>query len=319
MRSPQRRLCIIGLVTALSFGGVSPAAAAPAVVADGTRWAAWSTGPTQAVVYDDRTQRQRKIRVPDCPLSAVGAGRLLMSCAGAPAPLPVVVDIRTGERTELSQVESEPAFLDGTTTWIGVGGRGILATIADNHASVETGFDESSGTVRALDDPTTAIDLDAPQLARPLCDPLRRTRTPDDPTGQRFPDPYVLIAYARPWAVETVPVYRVEDGTLIEESRIRAWRCGERRPRILAKRCVCRASFGAGLVAWRHRIAREADPRRVRAVDLASGRRRSWRVGERQEVAQAGRTLVLWAPGANRGRPPSRLRLIRWPKPAPSD
>ena len=314
MMSPKRLVLALAVVAACTTAASARAALPRAVVADGERLAAWSTSRTQVVVYDDRTQRQRKVRVPDCPLSAVGSGRLLMACPGAPAPLPVVVDIRTGRRSEFPEVEQAQAFLNGTTTWVGVGDEGILANIVGTHGDVETGFDPSDDEVLGLDDPSTAIDLDRPQLTRPLCAPLRRTRTPDDPNGIFSRDPYVPLIYAKPWVVETVPVYRIKDRDLFEYRMVRAWRCGKRRPRVLARRCGCTASLGAGLVSWRQGAVRREDPPRVRAVDLASGHRRTWRVGSRQEVAQAGRTLIVSSPAAEGTPGPSRLRLIRWPK-----
>ena len=313
MTSPKRFVVALALAGACTTAAAEQAAAVPAVVADGVRLAAWSTSPTQVVVYDDRTQRRRKVRVPDCPLSAVGSGRLLMACGGPFPPLPVVVDIRTGRRTELHEVRLKRPFIDGNTNWIGVGREGILANVDGYHWNVDTGFAASDDEVLELDDPRTAVDLDRPQLTRPLCAPLRRTRMPDDPTLQGR-DPYVPLIYARPWAVETVPVYRREGRAIYEDAMVRAWRCGERRPRILAKSCGCEASFGAGLVAWRQRSVRGTDFGRVRAVDLAGGRRRSWRVGSGQDVAQAGRTLIVWSPNSEGTVGPSRLRLIRWPR-----
>lgn len=311
MRRPKWLLIVV-LAAAAFGGGLAPSAAEGDVVSDGVRLAAWPVGATTAVVYDDRTQRRRRVSVPDCPLTAVGGGRLLLSCPGEPTPVPVVVDVRTGRQTELAQLETQPPFVWSTTTWIGVGLRGVLANLSGARSSVETGYEVAPEKVRPLDDRRTAIDLDVTGLARPLCGPLRRTRTPDDPLGVRSSDPYVPMAFQRPWAVETVPVYRREDGTLYDDGMVRAWRCGKRRPLVLARRCGCKASFGAGLVAWRQRDPRGADPRLLRAVDLATGRRRAWRVAGSTEVAQAGRTLLVFRPqGARHG--PSRL--IRWPRP----
>ena len=293
-----------------------PAASAAAtssgdVVSDGERWAAWPTSPAEVVAYDDRTQRRRRISVPECPLAAVGSGRLLVSCPGGPVPRPVVIDIRTGVRTELTGVESIWHFHD-PAQWVGVGRRGILGTVSGSHYRVESGYDAAAGVLRTLDDRRRATDLDEPDLSRPLCAPLRRTVMPEDPADQEARDPYVPMLYARPWGAESVPDTRPFMSGVTEDARVRVWRCGRSRPVVLSRRCGCTAQLGAGLVTWRHRDW-PVDPRRVHAVDLASGRRRSWRVGEEQSVAQAGRTMVVWTstPGAT-----SRsIRLIRWPRP----
>ncbi len=271
---------------------VAAGGASAGVVSDGKRWAAWPTGPGEVAVYDGlAAEDPRTVAVPDCPLAAVGGARVAVTCWPG---LATIVDIATGARTEVD-VRSSPAF-EGSS-WVGVGRRGLLALVRGftGHSELHTGFDLEIG-VRELDDPRRALDLDRPGLSRPLCAPLRRTATPWTDRDLPRTDPYAEMLYARPWAVEALP-----GGT------VRAWRCGERRPRVLAKRCACSAQLGNGLVAWRGRDG-------VRAVDLATGRRRSWSVETGESLAVAGRTLIVWSPRSSGGVTP-RLRLIRWPKP----
>src|SRR5215217_5585628 len=105
------------------------------------------------------------------------------------------------------------------------------------------------------------------------------------------------------WAVEYVPAPRAYSGA------VRLWRCGHRRPGVLA-RCLCgEVGIGAGLVTWTGGF-------RARAYDLASGRRRSWRLSQQADggVAQAGRAVVMWTEDStDAGRAP-RIRIVRWPR-----
>lgn len=243
--------------TLAAGAATATAAASPAarttgnIVSDGARWAAWPVGVERVVVYDDRTRRRREVAVPPCDLTAVGNGLVLMSCRGQRVPLPVLVDVRTGRRIELPRAQAHAEFLE-PTAWVGVGRRGLLARISSSFhpSSTHSGYDYGADSVHQLDDRATAIDLDAPGLARPLCAPLKRTPTPWHPDRIWAADPFLPMLYSRPWAVETIPFYREVRRAMVVDGKVRVWRCGQRRPRVLSRSCGCTAQFGAGLVTW---------------------------------------------------------------------
>jgi sugar lactone lactonase YvrE len=83
------------------------------------------------------------------------------------------------------------------------------------------------------------------------------------------------------------------------------WRCGVERPRLI-KRCLCGdVDLARGLVTWAGK--------RAHALDLASGKRRTWRLPRGfGRVSQAGRTLLLWTMRSDVSDPPAKLRIVRY-------
>jgi len=258
------------------------------VVSDGKRWAAWKPSPDRAVVYDDRTRTRRRVSVPDCPLAGVTAGTLLLRCPEMQnPPEPLLVDVATGTVTNVGGPDLVSDALGGLT-FSGVGSRGLLVDNQGYHYRQVYAFDWRTRRRQDLDDPSRVVDLNRPELTRPLCDGLERTADPgaDDPYENG--PPYLPMIYRGRRALEYV------------RGRIRLWRCGVRRPRVITT-CACHDfELARGLVTW-------ADTR-ARALDLASGKRRAWKlpVGFGR-VAQAGRTLLLWTE-----RSPAKLRIVRW-------
>jgi hypothetical protein len=272
------------------------------VVADGKRWAAWSPAPGTAVVLDDRSGTRRRLSIPPCPLGGVGGGWLLLTCSD---PVdrqddPVLVDVRTGQATNVGGDDLKADALD-FVRFTGVGAHGILVTVDGYHHEDVYAFDWRSRKRHDLDDRRRTVDLDRPALTRPLCAPVERSVDPWAGDPYVNGPPYLPIASEGRWAAE-LATRRNGPGA------VRLWRCGQRRPRVL-ERCHCRdVSAGAGMVAWQSG--------RARALDLASGRRRSWRsAGEGYaRVAQAGRTLLLWTQRSTDEDPPATLKIVRWPR-----
>jgi hypothetical protein len=113
--------------------------------------------------------------------------------------------------------------------------------------------DRGEGTARELPD------LDAPELWRPMCAPLERTRADED-EDQRA---YLPYAYSPPLGL---------DHRAFDYRPLRVDRCGRaRRLRLSRCRRACVAvQVGAGSIAWRERG-------RIRLYRGASGRSASWR------------------------------------------
>jgi hypothetical protein len=303
------RSCAVAVGAIVVVLSAAPPAGATAivgpVVADGARWAAWTLSPGVATVYDDRSRQRRRVAVPDCPLGAVHAGTLVLACPNAARygePDPILVDVRTGRQTNVGG----PDLIGDTFerfSFTGVGRRGLLVDVDGYHYETRFAFDWRSRTRYPLNDPRRTVDLDRHGLTRALCSPLVRSATPDADVPYAGKDPYLPMATWRRWAVENVPP---RASARVQLSTIRVWRCGERHPRILA-RCLCGdVDIGAGMVVWR------GD--RIRAFDLASGARRSWRLPRtgHARVSQAGRSLLIWTGRTTIDDPPARLRIVRW-------
>jgi hypothetical protein len=145
------------------------------------------------------------------------------------------------------------------------------------------------------------VDLNRPGLTRPLCAPLQRSLDPWAGDPYVNGPPYLPMAVAGRWAVELVPGRPTAEDP---PASVKLWRCGHRRPQVVA-RCHCwDVSIGDGMVAW--------GGRRANAFDVASGRRRSWRLPRpgHARVAQAGRTLLLWTQRSSEKDPPEPVRGV---------
>lgn len=299
------RLLRLGVVLALLGVAAPGAAASPLhgeVVADGKRWAAWSPGPGSAIVLDGRTGTRRQLGIPDCPIGGIGEGLLVLSCPNAArySPDPVLVDVRTGEQTNVGGDDLRADTLD-SYSFTGVGARGILVTVDGYHYRDEFAFDWRSRSRFHLDDPDRTVDLGRAGLTRPLCAPLRRAPKPQIEGSPYDEEPlYLPMSVSGRRAVD-VAAERA-DGPW----KVRLWRCGHRRPRLLGR--GGEASIGAGLVTWH-------GGDRARAFEIGTGRRRSWRLpaGDHPRVSQAGRTLLLWTQRSTVDDPPAKLRIVRWP------
>ena len=297
----QRLFAFALLLLAVPGSASAAERAIGAVAADGERFAAWRSAPTRLVVFDDRTQKRTALTIPDCPVSAVGAGKALLSCPGRqPGPQPVTIDLATGDAEELPLVPVEDGAFGGYPLWLAIGRYGLFGALQGYHWSGHGVFDPAARRWDRLRDPDRAIDLDVPALARPLCAPVRRT--PQTSTGLETHAEYGPIWFERPWAVEQ---FVVERGT--ETRRIlRVWRCGERRPRTLGPSWGAMPSIGAGRVVWH-------DGDHVHAFSLASGRRWSRRIDFSRDIARAGRTVIVFATHADSQPRPLRFRRLPTP------
>jgi hypothetical protein len=279
---------VVGLLVSAGEAAARTVAIDGPAVADGKRWAAWKPDVRTAVVYDDRTRRRVHAAVPECPLGGVTAGTLLVQCGMDP----LLVDVATGVVTNVGGPDLVADVL-GLYSFVGLGSHGLLVYDQGYHYEAVFAFDWRTRRRQTLDHRRRVVDLNRPELTRPLCAGLARSPNPDaDDPSENLP-PYLPMAYSGRRAVEYV------------HGRLRRWRCGVDRPRRI-KICVCRdVNLAAGLVTW-------AD-RRARALDFASGKRRAWRFPPGYgRVAQAGRTLLLWTAPATTSEPPARLRVVRW-------
>jgi hypothetical protein len=201
---------------------------------------------------------------------------------------PILVDVATGAVTNAGGPELAPGTL-GTLGFLGLGSRGLLVEDQGYHYRRLYAFDWRTRRRQELDDPARVVDLNRPELTRPLCHGLERSPDPDADDPYENGPPYLPMVYRGRRAIERV------------HGRLRLWRCGGRHPRRITT-CLCHDfDLAAGLVTW-------ADTR-AHALDLASGKRRAWRLPAGYgRVAQAGRTLLLWS------AEPAKLRIVRWPR-----
>jgi hypothetical protein len=217
------------------------------VVSDGARWAAWKPDSRTAVVYDDRSRARVRAAIPDCPLGGVTAGTVLVQCGMDP----LLVDVATGAVTNVGGPDLIPDALS-LYSFAGVGSHGLLVHDHGYHHERDFAFDWRTRRRRSLDDRHRVVALNRPELTRPLCRGLVRSRNDADDPYEDLP-PYLPMAYSGRRAAELV------------RGKVRLWRCGRERPRRL-KTCACR---DVNLVT-------RADTR-ARAFDVASGKRRACR------------------------------------------
>ena len=160
--------------------------------------------------------------IPACPLAGVGGGHLLLTCPNAErySPDPVLVDVRTGEQTNVGGDDLRADGLD-SMRFAGVGARGILVVVDGYHSGDEFAFDWRSRTRFHLDDPERTIDLGRARLTRKLCAPLRRTPNPMRDISPFDEDPpYLPMSVSGRRAVEAAA--ERANGPW----RVRLWRCG---------------------------------------------------------------------------------------------
>lgn len=112
-----------------------------------------------------------------------------------------------------------------------------------------------TGEYRELDSKTLVADLDAVELGRELCSPLRNSRHFEDPYTIGLPN-WIQIPF---------------DGkaTIVSRSNrneVEAWHCGQARPRHLTNAPDGAVTFAGGWVSW-------IDAAHVHAVRVRDGRR----------------------------------------------
>ena len=182
--------------------------------------------------------------------------RLLLTCPEGNR----LLELRTGVAGPVPGWEvARAGAWDATVLAVGqVWGEGVLLAPQCCDASVFFRLD-GAGTDRSEGASNELPDLDAPQLWRPMCAPLERTRDDNDEDDRSF----LPYAYSPPLGL---------DQRAFDYRPLRVDRCGRKRPLVLSRcRQACTAvQLGAGSVAWRERG-------RIRLYRGASRRRAHWR------------------------------------------
>jgi hypothetical protein len=135
-----------------------------------------------------------------------------------------------------------------------------------------------------------SVDLDRPELDRPICAPLsRRPEADSDYGGPRF----ASEDYEPPWMLRD---------TTVSSWRLRLYHCGRRKPVTIARcqlgHCLS-PQLGGGYLTWRdgYRVyaSRLASRRRVRVGTLPGGTEAPTVVHTRRSVYAAGTDLNAYA------------------------
>ena len=241
-------------VRAAAPGKLLTSSAVSRLVSDGTRFAAYQPGLGTLRVLDSRTGAWREMPIPaGCDTRfdqggpvAIGGGVALLECGQSGYwPSAQVLDLGTGAvvgRIGASQLDGrlDSSILD--SEWSAVGSTWALLTYSGNHYSGQAAVNWRTGLVRDLgpaSDPgpaTSALDLDAPGLFRPLCAPLRRLPWQDP---QWSTDRYLPLLYEAPFAAGPARF----DGTLTVR------RCGSSVGETISPGALS-LQLGAGLLSF---------------------------------------------------------------------
>jgi hypothetical protein len=307
----MRRALAFGVLAALL--AASSAEARPAfhrigegqVWSDGERYAAVGgaayTGKP-ALVLDDATGRRWTLTPPrnECGFYAVAAREVLWNCHGL-QDIPLFQNLDTGTVREvpgwylyIRWFESLGPRNDPDRPYVtGFGDRWLRTTDQCYHCGPEVHYvDWHSGAFRT-DFPDVArrsVDLDRPELDRPICAPLsRRPEADSDYGGPRF----ASEDYEPPWMLRD---------TTVSSWRLRLYHCGRRKPVTIARcqlgHCLS-PQLGGGYLTWRdgYRVyaSRLASRRRVRVGTLPGGTEAPTVVHTRRSVYAAGTDLNAYA------------------------
>jgi hypothetical protein len=227
--------------------------------ADGHRYAVLQLDRKPLRVIDERARRSWTIADPPAGCEAVpagvAAGHLLWDCPAPPWGMatvsrPLLQELDTGEVGPVpgwdaylrAFEENSPYGFIGTGPHPdGFGSHWLRGVQACYHCDAGyTYIDWHTGELAGVaDGPRRVLDLDKPDLAVPLCAPLRRAAEEGE-----WGDPLLLDArYQRPWLLR-------EQGPPLRA--VRLYRCGRHKPLVL-HRCdfsSCDADLGSGYLTW---------------------------------------------------------------------
>jgi hypothetical protein len=210
-------------------------------------------------VFDDRAPEPRQLALPEgCGLVTASAGNGGLECLRAEAWWMVdlrLVDLATGAVRDVADPPlPAPSDFFGIARITGIGRRWAEVSIDDYHFRYVRYFDWRTGAVRAVEGSRETPDLDADDVARPLCGKVARPRVPDDPYDNG-PD-YGPVSSAGRWTV-----YLTAKGLF-------AWRCGRQRPSLVSRCEICGSPLLIhGQVVW-------ATPDGICVQRLRDGRRK---------------------------------------------
>jgi hypothetical protein len=226
------------------------------IVAGGTRWVAQLRADGNAIVRDDATRRHWSVQIGGvgCEMGPISpAGVLLRGCTSSTADGGVATNyeaIDVARATRRAFTVTGPAEVVAAQA---VGRHWIDVREYSYHVEKRYYRNLFTGEYRELDSKTLVADLDAVELGRKLCSPLRNVRHFEDPYTIGLPD-WTQIAF---------------DGKATIVSRrndVKAWHCGQPRPRHLTNAPDGDVIFAGGWVSW-------IDASRVHAVRVRDGRR----------------------------------------------
>jgi hypothetical protein len=145
---------------------------------DGARFAAWQDGDVAATfVYDGVTRKTTRLTPPaGCTVTGIGAGALVATCDIYPfLAAAEVLDLPDGQwRQVVPPADDTSGF--GSRLFVGIGTHWIEADRSEYHLSYSAFYAREDGSRYAGPapfGPHVQPALDAPQLRRRVCSPLR--------------------------------------------------------------------------------------------------------------------------------------------------
>lgn len=211
-------------------------------VSDGDRYLAVQRTPQSIEIRDDVKGLKRTLPLACRPISISAAGVLLTDCTpeGATARQYAAVDLRSGRSSRFSVPEAVDSLSDHRA--VRAGRVWVAEEVSGYHWGHRQYRHRHTGEVREADERGVAVDLDSPELTRPLCTPLSRYPQTVLPEWGDLPDDRWAPFDSYDGAVAVLSAGKVDApyGLL--------WRCGSRTPQRIAD--TTRLTVGGGWATW---------------------------------------------------------------------
>jgi hypothetical protein len=191
-----------------------------------------------------------------CGSGRAGTGKVVAACSAGTTRWLAVLDLAAGAITQLTPPKD---FDEGDASVAGIGGHWVMFSLSGNHYSFYKYWNPDTGEIRGDPDATHTPDLDAEELAAPLCAPVRRPRSFTDETDPF--DPVTVIGRR---------VVFLKQESVDDPLELLDWRCGQAKPKRLTS-CVGDEACGSFDADSRHVVW--GTRRGVIALDRKSGKR----------------------------------------------
>jgi hypothetical protein len=230
-------------------------------VSDGDRFVALQRTPQTIEIRDDVKHLKRTLNLACAPVSISRGGTLLAECGPQSY---VAVDLLSGARTPVNVPFDAASPTANLSRAVAAGREWVSEEHNGYHWGNRVYRNLRTGETRSADEAGTAIDLDAPQLTVPLCAPITRSAQQSLYEWGDLPDAKWAPFDSYDGHVAALNGVGAEPGAGL------LWRCGDARPRRIAR--AVGLSAGAGWSTWLDRTVHADRPAWAQRVDKGAAR-----------------------------------------------